>query len=117
MAINYLKPPVTIEWQNNQGFRQDMPDDEWLAHCGERGWIAFSHDRKFHSEAVETAAVKQHGVGCFYLPCAQEPVWEKARCLVRSFERIKALAETTPKPFIYNVRQSGQIVRVGIDDR
>lgn len=113
-ALFSLRAPVVIEWHNRQRFKDSMPDDEWLAVVGAKGWIVFSHDRKFHTEATETAAVIQHGVGCFYLPAANGSPWRKASALFRSFERIKLLAETTPRPFIFDVRSTGRIITVRI---
>lgn len=113
-ALNYIGAPVGIRWHDNERFAQEMPDDEWLEIVGKRDWVVFSHDRKFHSEATETAAVIQHKVGCFYLPCSQEPRWEKLRCFMRASDRIVELAKTTPKPFIYSVEKSGRIRKVAL---
>jgi hypothetical protein len=111
-ALFSLRAPVAIEWHNKQRFKDSMPDDEWLAIVGDRGWTVFSHDRKFHKETTETAAVLQHNVGCFYLPAANGSPWWKARAFFRSFERIVRLAEETPRPFIFDVRLNGRIVPV-----
>ena len=111
-ALNFVKPPVTIEWHQNQRFPQEMIDDEWLEIVGKKGWLVFSHDRKFHSEATETAAVKQHGIGCFYLPCANEPTWAKLSVFVRTFSRMMKLAESENRPFVFDVLKTGQIKRV-----
>lgn len=89
-----------------------MPDDEWLAVVGSKGWIVFSHDRKFHTEATETAAVIQHQVGCFYLPAASGSPWRKAKAFFRTFDRIKLLAETTKRPFIFDVKETGRVVPI-----
>lgn len=111
-ALFSLRAPVGIEWHNRQRFRDDMPDDEWLRVVGDRGWIVFSHDRKFHTEATETAAVIQHSVGCFYLPAANGSPWRKASALFRSFEKIRHLAVTTQRPFIFDLKANGRLVRV-----
>ena len=111
-ALVFVKPPVVIEWHQNQKFPQEMADDEWLEIVGRKGWHVFSHDRKFHSEATETAAVKQHGIGCFYLPCANESTWEKISAFVRTFSRIVDLAKSETRPFVFNVRKNGRISRV-----
>ena len=114
-ALHYIGAPVSIRWHDEQRFPQAMPDDEWLSIVGQQGWVVFSHDRKFHSEAAETAAVLQHKVGCFYLPCSNEPRWEKMRCFMRSVDRIITLASETPKPYIFNVEKGGRIRSVAIN--
>ena len=111
-ALAWVKPPVNIEWHQNQRFPQEMPDDEWLEIVGKRGWVVFSHDRKFHSEATETAAVKQHSVGCFYLPCASDSTWDKLSIFVRMFGRILEIAESQLPPYVYDVHLNGRIKKV-----
>ena len=113
-ALRHLRPPVDIEWHQNQRFRQDMPDDEWLAIVGKKDWIVFSHDRKFHTEAMESAAVKQHNVGCFYLPAANDPVWDKCSIFIRSFNRIRKLAVATEKPFIFDLKRNGHLKKIDL---
>lgn len=111
-ALAWVKPPVCIEWHQKQRFPQEMPDDEWLEIVGSRGWVVFSHDRKFHSEATETAAVQQHSIGCFYLPCANEPTWDKLTIFVRVFGRILKIVENQSPPYVYDVNLKGQIKKV-----
>ena len=64
-----MKSPFTVEYHHSpqNRFPQEMPDDEWLAIAGQRKWIVFSHDRKFHDESPSIEAIKQHRVACFYL--------------------------------------------------
>jgi hypothetical protein len=103
MALSTLKPPVGIEWHQRQRFPQNMPDDEWLEIVGKKGWFVFSHDRKFHSESTEAAAIKQHGIGCFYLPRASGPLWDKLIVFVRTFEKLGKIAATEGRPYVYDV--------------
>jgi hypothetical protein len=69
-ALAHMRPPFTVEYHHSRtnNFPQNMRDDIWLEICGRRGWIVFSHDQKFHSVVAEATALKQHSVGCFYLP-------------------------------------------------
>ena len=89
-----------------------MRDDEWLEICGKNGWIAFSHDRKFHSVTVEAMAIKQHNVGAFYLPGASEPVWYKLSYFMRGYAQIIDRIKRTQKPFIYRVHPNLWIERI-----
>ena len=111
-ALAWVRPPVNIEWHQKQRFPQEMPDDEWLEIVGRRNWIVFSHDRKFHSEATETAAIQQHTVGCFYLPCANDGTWNKLQVFVRTFSRILKIAKRDSPPYVYDIQSSGRIKRV-----
>ena len=107
---------ITGPEANEQLFKDEEADDVWLAEVGARGWIVLSHDKKFHKSGYESevSALKQFGVGCFYLWGASAPPLEKARCFFRAYDKILKAIETTPKPFIYNVEKSGRLKRVNI---
>ncbi len=111
-ALVWVKPPVNIEWHQKQRFPQDMHDDEWLEIVGGRGWVVFSHDRKFHTEATETAAMKQHSVACFYLPHASDSTWHKLSIFVRVFVRVFEIVENQSPPYVYDVHLNGRIKKV-----
>lgn len=111
-ALNSMKPPVRIRWHQGQGFHQQMPDDEWLAIVGPRKWVVLSQDRKFHVRDNEAAAIRQHKVRCFYLPCASEDRWVSLCHFVRRYEKIIELAESQPAPFIYELKGNGQFYKV-----
>ena len=95
-------------------FGPGAQDDEWLSYVGQQGWIAFSHDGKFHLPGYENelAAIKQFSVGCFYLWGANHLRWQKALCFLRAYERIVDAARITPKPFIYQVTEKGTLKKV-----
>lgn len=95
-------------------FGDDVHDDTWLEFVGRKGWIAFSHDEKFHKPGYETemAAIKQFNVGCFYLWGANAVCREKALCFLKAYDKILDLVASTPRPFIYRIDQHGGIVKV-----
>ena len=89
-----------------------MEDDKWLNIVGPKGWIVFSHDRRFHDESPSVEAMKQHNIGCFYLWGASAETWEKMRCFIRRYDRIYDLVSATKRPFIFHVGLQGQVKRV-----
>ena len=115
-TLRRVKPPFTVEYHHDpkNQFPQEMPDDEWLSIVGARGWLAFSHDGKFHNEAAPCAAIKQHGIGCFYLWGANASPWEKLRCFARNYRGIVKLAASSQRPFIYRVNANCRIREVRI---
>ena len=115
-AIRAAKPyGFTVEYhhdkKNQFRFDQATPDDEWISKVAAAGWIIFSHDRKFHKLLPEAAAVKQYSAGCFYLPGASSPTWDKAHYFMRSYEGIKNRIANTPKPYIFELQFSGRFVQ------
>ena len=86
----------------------------WLSAVGQRGWIVFSHDRKFHQIEAECAAIKQHKIGCFYLWGNNAPTWDKLRCFMRAQDQIIEIIKTTERPFVFEIRQNGKLERVDL---
>ena len=80
-----------------------MPDDKWLEIVGQKGWIVFSHDRRFHKESASVAAIKYHNIGCFYLAGANLDTWSKLVLFVKAHRRIIDLATATAKPYVFHV--------------
>jgi hypothetical protein len=56
--------------------------------------------------------MKQHKIGCFYLWGGEAETWEKLRCFVRRYDRIREIVDGTARPFIYHVGLRGQIQKV-----
>jgi hypothetical protein len=117
-SIRTARPPFGVEYQhdprNKFQFSQETTDDEWLAKVASEGWIVFSHDRKFHVLLPECSAIKQHKAGCFYLPGANSPTWDKLSYFIRAYDGIATRAITTPKPFIFDVSRTGRFKQVPI---
>jgi PIN domain-containing protein len=110
-ALQMLAPPFAVEYHGSEAcpFAHDMPDDEWLADIGKRGWIALSFDRRFHRQDPAENAIRQHGVGCFYLWGAQAPIWDTVRFFVRHSDKIMNLAEKSERPFVFRLSASGEV--------
>jgi hypothetical protein len=112
------KPPFSVEYHQDPNckfkFDHDAPDDEWLAKVGAVGWIVLSHDRKFHTILPEISAIKQYGIGCFYLWGASERPWDKLRCFMGASNGILRRAAVEPRPFIYDVLGNCQFKQVAI---
>jgi hypothetical protein len=115
-ALRKVQPPFTVEYhhdpRNKFHFKQETPDDEWLAKVGAESWIVFSHDQKFHIELAPRKAIEQHRIGCFYLWGANDTKWEKLCCFVRSHAAIVRPVHSTPRPFIYHVAHNCRLTRV-----
>jgi len=91
-----------------------MADDEWLEHCGKRGWIVFSHDRKFHHIDVEAAAIRDHGVAAFCLWGASDDTWEKLGHFVKAYPKIRHIVNSETPPYLYRITKRSRIIRVDL---
>jgi hypothetical protein len=113
-ALASLKPPVRIKWHQDEGFAQNMPDDDWLAIVGPRRWIVLSQDRKFHLYPNQLLAIKQHDIRCFYLPCASDSRWISLCHFVHAYERMVEVARNQKPPFIYEMAGNRQFIAVDL---
>ena len=76
---------------------------------GERSWILVGHDSRHHLVGPELDAIREYGIGCFYLWGANAPTWDKMICFARAYERMVDVISNTPRPFIYRVHKSGRV--------
>jgi hypothetical protein len=111
-ALLHLDPPFGVRWHQKEGFPGNMPDDDWLAVVGPKGWIVVGQDWKFHVRESELLAIKQHSVKCFYLPASGSTKWESFCRMIRSHSQMLEKAANEPAPFIYDLKASGRLVKV-----
>lgn len=97
-------------------FKDGEYDDVWLSFVGERNWIVFTQDEKFHKAGYETelSAIKQFNIGCFYMWGACALPGEKALVLLRAMDAIIKAIETTKRPFIYKITKQGKLIPINI---
>ena len=112
--MSYQVWPFITEWQHSSTlrFNQTMRDDDWLEVCGKRKWIAFSHDRKFHSIDVEAEAIRQHKVACFCLCGANSETFDKLRYFVSAYPRIAEIARSETPPYLFRIQKTGRFTQV-----
>ncbi len=89
-----------------------MPDDEWLNIVGSKGWVVLSHDAKWHREAANIEAIKQHRIKCFYLHGASSLMFFKLKCLTHNWEKISGKIKSEKGPFIYRVSSHNRLSKL-----
>jgi hypothetical protein len=104
-ALNLVRGDV--EWLEPR-FRHDAPDTEWLRFVGEEGWVVITRDQRIRTRPAERRAIEEHGAGCFILSQRQPLTpWGYLRLLVPNLDRMVAVFEATPRPFIFTVDREG----------
>ena len=116
-----LNLPVGIEYYlKHFPYSDSQPengDDKWFPQVAAWGWTTIiSQDYNFHTKENEKFALRHYGLGCFYLWGAEARKWEILQCFARAYDNIVQAAETTPRPFIYEVTRTGKLRRVAISD-
>ena len=97
-----------VRWLEDE-FSHDVPDEEWLAAAGQRGWLVITHDRKIRTRPGERRAIMENGVGCFIVTYRQDLKKDEIFALIYStLEEMERRFENTPRPFIYTVSKSGE---------
>ena len=109
-TLRRLQVPFGVEW-HQQHFESDAADDVWLPRVGANGWGVLGFDWSYHLNQAELAAIRQYGIGVFYLWGADARTWERMFCFVRAYERIIDAMTNEPRPFIFRVRRSGSLIR------
>lgn len=107
-----LRCPFEVRSHEGEGFRHDMPDDEWLHIVGKKGWIVCSHDAKWQSESAALKAIQQHKIGCFYLHGASSIGFFKLKSLAHNYDKVMRVCQTEIRPFIYRVTASNRLRKV-----
>jgi predicted nuclease of predicted toxin-antitoxin system len=105
-AVKRLREDVI--WLEDE-FPHDVPDEEWLAVAGQRGWLVITHDRKIRTRPGERRVIMENGVGCFIMTYRQDLKKEEIVALISAtLEDMERRFEATPRPFIYTVSKSGE---------
>jgi len=105
-SLKRLKCPTEITY-HQEHFASDLHDDIWLPDIGRWGWFVIGQDYSYHKNPSELAAIKQHGIGAFYLWGAEAPRWESMRVFARGYDNIVQRANITPRPFVFIVQKHG----------
>jgi len=93
------RPPCPIE-------STDVPDEEWIAEVGRRGWCVITRDREVMKRPAELAAVHEHGVRMFAVTSpGQLTTWELVEAVVTQWREMEKLVEL-PGPWIYGLTRS-----------
>lgn len=88
-------------------FPQDCPDTDWLRYIGENGYFLLTRDDAIRRHPAELKALKDYGVGAFFLGGKNRARWELVQQLVRNWLRIKEYAEKEKRPFALRIPPQG----------
>ena len=97
-------------WPDSQ-FPDGVDDVDWIPEIGRRGWIIVSADPKITTRPPEVAALKKAHVVAFFIykGFTEKLIFEQARWLFRSWERIEHEAHGASKGNYFEVRSDGAV--------
>lgn len=94
-------------------FPEDCPDTEWLKYIGANDYFLLTRDNAIRHNPAELRALKEYGVGAFFLAGKNRTRWELIQQLVRNWLRIKEYADKERRPFAFRIPPSGtKFVRI-----
>jgi len=85
---------------------EDVPDTEWLAHAGQRGWPVLMKDERIRYRSAERGAVLASAVQAFCLTNGNLRAAVMAHQFLAVIDKI-ATACGQPGPFVYAVSPAG----------
>lgn len=92
---------LTVE-RHHTLFPPDGSDEQWLAHCGNHGRIAVTHDQRIRYKINEREAVMIHGVAMLVL-IGKLPFAKLAQNFVTTLVKIEKFLDDREPPFIAKV--------------
>lgn len=102
--------------QNVRRVGVDIPfgarDHEWLERAGKDGWTALTRDQRIRYRRLEKETLKQFGVGAFTFTGGQATAAETAAAVLAHLERMRAIATSETRPFLYTFGKVGPLSRV-----
>ena len=98
-------------------FDPTTPDDVWLTHAGQRGWIVITKDYNIRRHRLALSAIIRNHVKMFVFADANQTGEEMAATIIRAFPRIHRLSKNHPPPFIGRVTKSGAISLIPLRQR
>lgn len=88
-------------------FPQGTSDEVVLEKLGKDGWFLITRDDRIRRRPGELAALKQHGVGAFFLGGKKLGRCAIIRQLVRNWHRIKEHSNSQRPPFALRIPATG----------
>jgi len=109
IVVNALRNAGAEVKAHDDLFEIDALDEEWLQHCGMRGWIVLSKDPRIMRNPLERAALARSGVAAFFLRRGDLSGPEMARAFVNALPRIGHICAKYLRPVIGVITPKGKV--------
>jgi hypothetical protein len=95
-------------------FKDDTPDDEWLALVGEKQWVALSADKNIRHKADLLEAVIAHKVRIVFLTSGQLSGVAQSALFSRCGRRIQDTLMSGHPPVAYGLTKDGKLSKLSL---
>jgi hypothetical protein len=93
-----------------------VEDTDWLALCGERGWLAVMKDSRIQHVSAERRALVVNGVQAVVIPNANLSASDMAGRVIRSAPELAEICQARSGPFLFGLHLH-RIVEISLDER
>lgn len=106
----YIVPPalraggLNVEAYHQHFSLDNVPDAEWLRLVAERGWIAFSHNKRIRWQRDELDDLMAYRVKVFFI-IGKGPHAEFAAAILRNIQKVKRMVRKHEESFIAKIYQ------------
>lgn len=107
VGLTLRKAGALIELHDDH-FKQDAPDEEWLAEAGAKNWAVFTKDKKIRYRPIERDALLAANLRVFVLAGSGNLTGEQmGQLILAHLRRIERLARKHEAPFTQPTRWPG----------
>ena len=89
-------------------------DVDWLKDVGKRGWLVFSYDKRMLDVPWERETIIAEKVGIVFLTSGDEHLHKVLLLLLKKWEWLEQIDQTTPRPFAYHLSPYGRIKQIPV---
>jgi predicted nuclease of predicted toxin-antitoxin system len=90
-------------------FSHDVPDSQWIAEVGRRGWVIVTRDQEIRRRPNELNAVRDASVHLFALTSGNLSAAQTAVVICRAWPAICRAVASTPPPGVWSVTRAGDV--------
>lgn len=97
---------VRVE-KHDDHFPQDATDEEWLAECGNQGWVVLTRDKRIRYRPSELEALKAARVSAVFLTGKDARGVDFAKAILKALPKLEQLFHERTDPVIVRVTRDG----------
>jgi uncharacterized protein with PIN domain len=87
----------------------DAPDEDWIALCGRKKWVAITQDKNIRYRAAEIDAIRRNRAAVFVVRAKLLTGDQLGELLVKFARKLARFAAANEPPFVAGVDRNGRI--------
>ena len=92
----------------------DAPDEDWIALCGRKRWVAITQDKNIRYRAAEIDAIRRNGAAVFVVRAKLLTGDQLGELLVKYAKKLARFATANEPPFVAGIDRNGRISNYSI---